>query len=136
MQIQNVWETSYWFYQPFIAVGGVKWFWIISFLVLVLAGLVAKIVRIYNKKISQSTQEVLRRAGNMLIVTGLLGLLWICFRQQQVTFLAWRFWLVLWIILFVWWGWKVIFYATKRLPLINEEQAKKQLMGKYLPKSK
>jgi hypothetical protein len=50
--------------------------------------------------------------------------------------LAWRFWLVLWIILFVWWGWKVIFYATKRLPLINEEQAKKQLMGKYLPKSK
>lgn len=136
MQIQNIWKTSYWFYQPFIAVGGIKWFWIISFLALVLAGLIAKIVRIYNKKIGQSTQEVLRRAGNMLIITGLLGLLWIGFRQQQVTFLAWRFWLVLWVLLFVWWGWKVIFYATKRLPLINEEQAKKQLMGKYLPKSK
>ncbi|MFA6423730.1 MAG: hypothetical protein WCV83_00255 [Candidatus Magasanikbacteria bacterium] len=136
MQVQNILKASYWFYQPFIAVGGVKWFWIVGFLALVLAGMVAKIVRIYNQKISQSTREVLRRAGNMLIITGLLGLLWMFFRQQQVAFLAWRFWLVLWIVLFVWWGYKVIFYATKRLPLISTEQAKKDLMERYMPKSK
>ena len=136
MQIQNILKLSYWFYQPFIAVGGVAWFWIVGFLALVLAGMVAKIVRIYGKEVSQSTQEVLRRAGNMLITTGLLGLLWMFFRQQRVAFLAWRFWLVLWAVLFVWWGYKVIFYATKRLPLISDEQAKKDLMKKYLPKQK
>ncbi len=136
MKIQNILKTSYWFYQPFIAVGGIKWFWIVGFLVLVLTGLVAKIVRIYNKKIDQGTQEVLRRAGNMLIITGLLGLLWMFFRQQSVAFLAWRFWLVLWVALFVWWGYKVIFYAIRRLPMINTEQAKKQSIEKYLPKSK
>jgi hypothetical protein len=136
MQIQNILKTSYWFYQPYIAIGGVKWFWIVGFLALVLAGLVGKIVRIYCKKIDQGTQEVLRRAGNLLITTGLLGLLWMFFRQQQVAFLAWRFWLVLWVGLFVWWGYKVAFYAIKRLPMISSEQAKKNLMDKYMPKSK
>ena len=62
--------------------------------------------------------------------------MWIFFRQQRVAFLAWRFWLVLWMVLFVWWGYKVIYYAIKRLPMISSEQAKKNLMNKYLPKSK
>lgn len=136
MQVQNILKTSYWFYQPFIAIGSVKWIWIVGFLALVLAGMISKIVRVYNKKIDQGTQEVLRRAGNMLVTTGLLGLLWMFFRQQRVAFLAWRFWLILWVVLFVWWGYKVIYYAIKRLPIISSEQAKKNLMNKYLPKSK
>lgn len=136
MQIQNILKSSYWFYQPFIAVGAVKWFWIISFLVLVLAGLVAKIVRVYNKNFGDSIREILRRAGNLLITTGLLGLLWMFFRQERVAFLAWRFWLVLWVVLFVWWAYKVIFYATKRLPIIKNEQNKKIEMEKYFPKNK
>ncbi len=136
MQIQNILRTSYWFYQPFIAVGGVKWVWIVSFLVLVLLGMIAKIVRMNNQKIDQGAKEVLRRAGNLLITMGLLGLMWMFFRQQQVAFLAWRFWLLLWVVLFAWWGFKVSYYATKRLPMISSEQAKKQMMNKYLPKSK
>lgn len=136
MQIQNIWKASYWFHQPFIAVGGVKWFWTIGFLVLVLAGLLAKILRANNKNKNDSRKEILRRAGNLLIITGLLGLLWMFFRQQQVAFLAWRFWLVLWIVLFVWWALKIFFYARKRLPMIKNDQAKRIAMEKYLPKSK
>lgn len=136
MQIQNILKGSYWFYQPFIAVGAVKWFWIVSFLVMILLGLVAKIIRVTNNKISGGTREVLRRAGNLLIIMGCLGWLWMFFRQQQVAFLAWRFWLLLWFVLFGCWAWRVIFYATKRLPLISDEQAKKDSQAKYLPKNK
>lgn len=136
MQIQNILKGSYWFYQPFIAVGAVKWFWIVSFLVMILFGLVAKIVRVANDKLSGGTKEVLRRAGNLLIIMGCLGWLWMFFRQQQVAFLAWRFWLALWVILFVWQAVKIIYYATKRLPLISDEQAKRDLQAKYLPKNK
>jgi len=136
MKIQNILKGSYWFYQPFIAVGVVKWFWIISFLILVLAGLVAKIVRVYNHNISDNLKEILRRSGNLFVTTGLLGLLWMFFRQERVAFLAWRFWLILWIVLFVWWGYKVFFYATKRLPIIKNESKKRLEMKKYLPKSK
>jgi hypothetical protein len=136
MQIQNILKSSYWFYQPFIAIGAVKWFWIVSFLVLVLAGLAAKIVRVYNKNLSDNIREILRRASNLLVTTGLLGLLWMFFRQERVAFLAWRFWLLLWVVLFVWWAYKVIFYVTKRLPMIKNEQSKKVEMEKYFPKGK
>lgn len=134
MQIQNVLKGSYWFYQPFIAVGAVRWFWIVSFLVMILVGLIAKIVRVSNDKLSGGTKEVLRRSGNLLITMGCLGWLWMFFRQQQVSFLAWRFWLFLWVVLFAWWAFKVAYYATKRLPLISDEQAKRDLQSKYLPK--
>lgn len=134
MQIQNILKGSYWFYQPFIAVGAAKWFWIVGFLTLVLLGLVSKIVRVYNNKLSAGTKEVLRRAGNLLVTSGFLGLLWMFFRQQRIAFLGWRFWLLLWIVLFVWWAYKVVHYATKRLPIISEEEAKRNLKNKYLPK--
>lgn len=134
MQIQNVLKGSYWFYQPFIAVGAVRWFWIISFLVMILAGLIAKIVRISSDKLSGGTKEVLRRSGNLLITMGSLGWLWMFFRQQQVAFLAWRFWLLFWVVLFIWQAVKIAIYATKRLPAISNEQAKRDLQAKYLPK--
>ncbi len=134
MQIQNVLKGSYWFYQPFIAVGAVRWFWIVSFLVMILAGLIAKIVRVSNDKLSGGTKEVLRRGGNLFITMGCLGWLWMFFRQQQVAFLAWRFWLLLWVVIFVWQAVKIAIYATKRLPVINNEQAKRDLQAKYLPK--
>lgn len=134
MHFKNILEWSYWFYEPFIAVGTVKWVWIIGFLSLVFVGLLSKIVRILNKKLSNGSREVLRRAGNWLIVSGLLGLLWMFFRQEKVAFLAWRFWLIFWLILFVVWGYKIFFYALKRLPAINAEQSKRELKNKYLPK--
>lgn len=134
MRIQNIFKGSYWFYQPFVAMGAVRWVWIIGFLVMILAGLVVNIIRVSHKKISGPTKEVLRRSGNLLITMGSLGWLWMFFRQQQVVFLAWRFWLLLWLVLFVCWAWKIARYATKRLPVISQEQASRNLRAKYLPK--
>ncbi|EKD43943.1 MAG: hypothetical protein ACD_72C00063G0001 [uncultured bacterium] len=136
MSIKNILDWSYWFHQPFIAVGFAKWFWILGFLALVLLGLVAKIARVYGKTIYGTTREALRRFGNLFLTTGLLGLLWMFFRQERVAFLAWRFWLVLWVVMFVWWAYKVVRFAIKRTPLISEEQAQKALKEKYLPKNK
>jgi len=42
--------------------------------------------------------------------------------------------LILWLVMFVFWGYKVIFYALKRMPVINSEQAARELKKKYLPK--
>ena len=135
MHITNIFKTSYWFYQPFIAIGAVKWLWIIGFLVLVLVGLVAYIVRA-NKQYSDRVRGVLLRIGNFGAVTGLFGLLWMWFRQEAVPFLAWRFWLLLWLILFIWWGIKILYYIYKRVPAIQQELAHKIAKEKYLPKSR
>lgn len=134
MNLKNIADLSYWFYQPFIAVGSAKWIFIIGFLTITFIGLVSYLVRAFNKQLDKGTMEVLRRSGNWLVVSGLLGLLWLFFRQQRVAFLAWRFWLILWLVMFVFWGYKVIFYALKRMPVINSEQAARELKKKYLPK--
>lgn len=135
MNVKNILASSYWFYQPFIAIGFAKLFWTGAFLMLVLLGLIAKIVRVAKKDINGRTKEILRRSGNLLLTMGLLGLLWFFFRQQQVAFLAWRFWLVLWVALFASWLYKVLFYTFKKLP-VKGDQSKIDEMKKYFPKSK
>lgn len=131
MRLINIFKWSYWFYQPFIAVGFAKWFWVLSFLFLVLCGLVAKIVRQQKKDVT--VKEWLRRLGNFTLSMGFWGLVWMFFRQERVAFLAWRFWLILWAAVFVYWGYKVIFYYVKRIPQIKEEKRRREEIAKYLP---
>lgn len=131
MHIKNLLDWSYWFYQPFTARGGAMWFFVILFLVLVLFGLTAKIARLYGQ--DKCYKEIFRRAGNAGITMGLLGLLWLFFRQERVAFFAWRFWLLLWLVGAIIWVVKIVMYLVKRVPAIKEEQAKRSAMDKYLP---
>ncbi len=131
MHIKNLLDWSYWFYQPFTARGGAMWFFVILFLVLVLFGLTAKIARLYGQ--DKWYKEIFRRAGNAGITMGLLGLLWLFFRQERVAFFAWRFWLLLWLVGAIIWVVKIVMYLVKRVPAIKEEQAKRSAMDKYLP---
>lgn len=134
MNLKNLVDWSYWFYQPFTAKGGVMWFFMISFLALVLFGLTAKIVRLYGQ--DKWYKEVLRRSGNAGITMGLLGIIWFFFRQERVAFLAWRFWLLLWVAGAVYWLVKIIMYIIKRVPVIKQEQTKRDEINKYLPGKK
>ena len=132
MSLFNLFKLDYWFHQPYIAYGGVKWFWVALFLVLVLAGLVLRMI--YNNKKGTLAAQVYRRFSNFGFTYGLLGLLWLWFRQENVPFLAWRFWLLILAVTAVWWLAKLLNYCCRRLPKIKEEQAAQILRNKYLPK--
>jgi len=134
MDIKNLLDWSYWFYQPFTAKGGVMWFFVMSFLVLILAGLVAKITRFYSPE--KWYQEVLRRIGNAGLTMGFLGLLWLFFRQERVVFFAWRFWLLLLVVGGIFWAVKIMIYLFKRVPEIKKENEKREALKKYLPGKK
>ena len=134
MNLKNLLDWSYWFYQPFTAHGGVMWFFVILFLALVLFGLSSKITRLYSQ--DKWYKEVLRRIGNAGITMGLVGLLWLFFRQERVAFLAWRFWLLLWFIGSAIWLIKIVLYLVKRVPVIRQEAIKRSALNKYLPGKK
>lgn len=134
MNVVNLFHLSYWFYQPLIARGWVKWFWVLGFLSLVLSGLVVRIIR--QRRQDEEIKEALRRLGNCGLAMGLLGLLWLFFRQEHVVFLAWRFWLALWLAGFLWWLCRVIKYIVRRLPEIKREKWERETREKYLPKRK
>lgn len=134
MSVYNLLRLSYWFQQPQSARGAVLFFWVAFFLALVLAGLICKYIR--HIKEEREIKEVLRRFGNLGLVMGFLGLLWLFFRQERVAFFAWRFWLSFWLLGFVSWLLALIRYAIKRLPEIKREKLEKEMRAKYLPKRK
>lgn len=134
MSVYNLFYLSYWIGQPRIARGNVLLFWVLSFLFLVLVGLVCKFLS--HRREENEIKKALRRFGNLGLAMGFLGLLWLFFRQERVAFFAWRFWLAFWLLGFVWWLGAVIRYTIKRLPEIKKERWEREMRAKYLPKKK
>lgn len=132
MNIMNLLAISYWFQQPFIARGSIMWLWVIIFLVATFGGLVLKFIQQtmgekYQKKMANSF-------SNLGLTVGLVGLLWLFFRQEQVPFLAWRFWLLFLVAYAVYVVVKNLKFILTRLPAIRAEHAEKAIKEKYLPK--
>ena len=132
MNIINLFNLDYWFYQPFTARGLALWLLIGGFLLFLLAGLVFKILSEYQN--DKTKKIVLKRLGSLGVMMGFLGLIWMFFRQERVAFLAWRFWLLLWALVFVSWLSKIIRYMVKRVPELKAEEERRARMEKYLPK--
>jgi len=131
MNLINLFSLSYWFSQPEPALGLVKWLLVLSFLSLVLVGLILRILLI-NKK-DKIIKEIYRRLSNVGFTVGIFGLLWMFFRQENVLFLAWRFWIIVIGLIFILSLIKVCNYIFKRVPEIKAENIKRLEKQKYLP---
>lgn len=134
MNYKNFLHLDYWFSQPFTARGLALWLLVGGFLLFIVKGLVFKILSQYQA--DKSKRLIFKRSGNFGITMGFVGLLWMFFRQERIAFLAWRFWLLLWVVVTVIWGYRLMRYALKRIPEIKAEEARRASIEKYLPKSK
>lgn len=131
MSLRNFLYGSYWFLQPDPAKGRVIAFYVVILLVLVLAGIVAMIVR-QREKI-KSVRLLYQRVGAFGFTMGLSGLLLFWFRQKEVFFLGWRLWYALWLVIALIWLYRLLHYAFKRIPVIKAEHEERALKEKYLP---
>lgn len=132
MSIKNFLSSSYWFSQPYIARAGLVYVWLGIFGGILLAGIVVVVLRLYEKDALQ--KEVYKRFGTIGIVMGLLGLMWFFFRQERIPFFSWRFWLIPWLSIFIWWIVRAIRFTVKRVPVIRAQQLARAAKEKYLPK--
>ncbi|TSC83743.1 MAG: Uncharacterized protein G01um101413_883 [Parcubacteria group bacterium Gr01-1014_13] len=132
MSIQNLLRLDYWFSEPFTARGTTLWILVGGFLLFIVLGLVDKILSQYQE--DKFKRLLLKRSGSLGITMGFLGLVWMFFRQERVAFLAWRFWMFLWVVATVIWIYRLARYALKRIPEIKAEEAKRASLEKYLPK--
>ena len=131
MNLMNFFNLSYWFSQPDPALGFTKWFLVLSFLGLVLVGLVLRILLVKQK--DKIIKDIYRRLSNIGFTIGVFGLLWMFFRQESVVFLAWRFWIIVIGFSFALLLIKVLNYIFKRVPKIKEENQKRLERQRYLP---
>ena len=134
MSILNLFHFDYWFSEPFTARGLTLWLLVGGFLLFIVAGLISKILSQFQQE--KSKRLVLKRFGSLGITMGFLGLLWMFFRQERVAFLAWRFWLLLCLVITLVWVYRLARYILKRIPEIKAEEARRASVEKYLPKSK
>lgn len=132
MSIRNFFYSDYWFSQPFTARGLTMWLLVGFFLLLFVGGLVAKILAQFQER--KSKKIIFSRMGSLGITMGLLSLVWMFFRQERAAFLAWRFWMFLWVVGLAIWVYHLAKYALKRIPEIQAEEEKRATMEKYLPK--
>ncbi|MFA5061817.1 MAG: hypothetical protein WC526_01580 [Patescibacteria group bacterium] len=131
MNIKNLFDLYYWFREPYTATGLTLWLLVGGFLFLIVTGLIIQIIAQYIK--NKTSKVVLKKISTLEMTMGFLGLLWMFFRQERVAFLAWRFWLLIFAAVSVWWIYRIIWYAVKRAPEIKAEQEKKERIEKYLP---
>ncbi len=132
ISIMNLFDWYYWFHQPYIARGMTMWIWVIFFLFFVFSGLVLKFI---SQRIETNyLKKTINSFSNIGLSVGLLGLLWMFFRQERVPFLAWRFWLIIIFGIAIWRKIVNIIFLVRRAPIIKKEQAEKIAKAKYLPK--
>lgn len=132
MSIKNLFYWSYWFSQPYIARGGLAWVWFGGFMLLIFGGIALQVARQYQTDALK--KEAARRWVNFLLTMGILGLIWMFFRQERIPVLAWRAWLLAWLAIAAIWKYKIVRYSLKRIPVIRAEQAAREQKEKYLPK--
>ena len=131
MNLINLVKTEYWFSQPFSAHGSTFWIFVILFLALILTGIVMRLM--VSSRQEKTTKIIFRRFSSFCMTMGLWGIAWLFFRQERVVFLAWRFWLMLWLIVTVWWLARILEYIVKRVPKIKEDQKMRRQKDKYMP---
>ena len=132
MSFTNLFRMDYWFGQPFSAHGAIFWVFTILFLALILGGIISRIVCQYQK--DKTSKLILRRFSTFGMTLGLFGIIWLFLRQEKVVFLAWRFWLALWLVVAVWWLARILEYIVKRVPQIKKEKEERKRREKYLNK--
>jgi len=132
MSLLNLFKLNYWFAQPFPALGWIKWTWVLLFLSFVILSVVFIFLRQYKSK-DKFIKKVYTKSANLFLSVGLLGLLWMFFRQEKVPFLSWRFWLLLLVLILGFGLYRILHYFFKRLPQIKEEKIRQENIKKYIP---
>lgn len=131
MNFSNFLKSEYWFSQPSPAVKEVYWVWVGGLLILVAIGIFSLVAKMYLK--DKTLNTFLDKLSSLGLTTGILGLIFFFFRQQNVFLLGYRMWFLLWGILFLVWAIKVLKYYFKRIPEIKSEQQERMRKQKYLP---
>ena len=126
-------SASFWFsfgwnpLQPTTALVMVVFFGIFT-----AAGIALWIVPAKRAQVDKPLCRALSRGGNVLVTTGILGILFTFFSYEQVPFLSARLWFLLIALLFLGWGGWIVWRAHILVPAEREAARVKEKFEKYL----
>lgn len=108
---------------------------LVFFLILAVIAVGIKIWEIYKKP-----NGYLKKLGSKYISflawMSAFGLIMVLARHERAPLISARFWLLVWLILAVWWLYRIIRYQIKTVPEAKRRIEQKKQFIKYLPKKK
>ncbi len=130
----NLFSLSYWFNPlpgPWVAI----YLKLISafFVLLVVVGLIAWQLSKRDKD-DKLTAKLWLKIEYFSLTLGIVGLLLLLIRQQNIYFLSMPFWFLLLIVVALIWLYKIIKYVLREMPERRKELEEKKIKEKYLPR--
>ena len=104
----------------------------IFFAVFVAAAIGLKIFAKF-KKLEKFQIKLINKYSLLLLVSGLLGLALTWLKYERAQILSARFWLAAWLIMFVIWLGRILYYQFKIVPQAKQQSETKKAFQKYLP---
>ncbi|MEK7122969.1 MAG: hypothetical protein AAB855_03875 [Patescibacteria group bacterium] len=87
--------------------------------------------RQYIVGMHKAQKQVLYKIEYMLLTMGLLGLLWTLFRYELVPYFSARYWVIIWMVGLVIWGYLIFYYAQYQVPQIVKRDETRKAQKKY-----
>ncbi len=138
MNIRQLFELSFWLTpNP----GPITVQITIFFLILFGAGIVGKIgLKIFGKKrkatLTKPEKKLLSKIESLCLTMGSLGLVWLFFAYENISFLSGRYLFVIWCVSLGIWAYLIWhYYETEMLPALALLKEREQI-EKYLPKKR
>lgn len=122
--------------------------WIDRFILAVMFALLAASVACYvvanlaqskgawQERFDHDARRVLRRGAQCLFWASIVGFVLYGMTWQSIPVLSMRVLFVFWAAGFGWWGWQIVRYAWRELPLLRTRLAERAAYEKWLPKPK
>ncbi len=132
--MSNLLDLGFWFdvtplrLSPIFQIG-----FFVLFALFIMGGLVLRIVR--KNRTDKFERQLLARAAALGLAMGLLGMFWLFFSFEEISYFGMRAWILVWGMVVVVWAWKMYRYATKEVPQRRLLEQSKSEANKYLPRS-
>lgn len=108
------------------------------FFILIALSIAFQAIAFIQKK--QKAQIVMirfwKKLANFFFWMGLFEIILYFFRYERIPLLSSRFWLIIWLILFVGWAGYIIHIRFRKVPEVVSDKKQKEEFEKYLPTKK
>ncbi len=104
------------------------------FVVFIIIGIIFK--KLAKKQKLGPDKKLMAKLSSFFKWMGVFALLYIFFREKYIYFLSAPFWMIVWIAVFIVWGYKILDYNYKKRPVLIKKIKEKQEKEKYFNKQK
>lgn len=92
--------------------------------------------RQYIVGLHKAQQRIVYRIETLALTMGILGLVWTFFRFELVPYFSARFWLALWLVLLIIWGYIIYHHVRFNLPRILERDRERVYQKRFFSKKR